>query len=116
MIFTAQYRYKGPGRVDITFKTTSVFGAVFAPTEQLVYGYKYHGMPEKDYKKQYFKLLDARATAHPEPFNQLTQIALDGDKYLALVCFCPPDAFCHRLLLMEYMEAFGMPYAGEMVL
>lgn len=116
MIFTAQFRYSGPGRVDITYKTTSDIGRVFAPTKAMVHGIKYGRLTEDGYKEQYFALLDARAIATPSTFNLLAQIAEHSDSYLVLVCYCPAGVFCHRLLLMEYMEAFGMPYTGEVVL
>ena len=37
-IYTGQYRYNGPDRVDITYKTEDpYFAAIFKPTKELVY-------------------------------------------------------------------------------
>lgn len=116
MIYTSQFRYSGPGRVDITFKTVDPFGKVFAPTKEMVYGYKYKGMSELVYSDMYDALLRSRAIGWAaDSFNSLAQVAADETKYVVLVCYCPPHAFCHRLLLMEFMARhFGVPYHGEL--
>lgn len=105
--WTAQYRYPGPSRLDITVKGLDPFGKFFAPTWGMVAEYKKN---PKDQQIQY---------AYAMAYNQIIQ---DNYQHLqlllhtneqVLVCFCPPGEFCHRHLLAKHLIAQGAEYIGE---
>lgn len=107
-ISTAQFRYSGPDRLDITFKTGD---PVFAPTKRLVYDYKYRGLSEDHYKTQYIQLMNNSYRNQQHRWNQI--LAMDT---VVFVCFCPPNSFCHRLLLAQLFIQLGAEYCGEIYL
>jgi len=119
-IFTAQYRYKGDDRVDITVKGNPEH--VLAPTWKLVKNLQDGKITQWEYSLGYFSLIVLRA-CNTDPFHRdsLTSMRWDEDanlrKSITLVCFCPPDTFCHRILAARLLENMGLGvYRGERIL
>lgn len=57
-IYTAQYNYKGGGRLDITVKGKHPIGRVFAPTWNMVMNLKQNpNYTEDNYKEDYSSLM-----------------------------------------------------------
>jgi len=115
-IYTAQYKYAGDDRMDITVKTSTRPGVILAPTWDMVMSHKDQTLSDWDYTVKYFSLLVARMNA-PEMegranrsmFNLLTE-----HKQITLVCFCPAFGFCHRVLAARMLENMGYGrYHGE---
>jgi len=105
IVYTAQYRYNGEDRLDITVRGKDPFGRIFAPTWEMVNGYKNKTLSEKDYIRKYDKII-----------NDVSIIAWDhifSLKKITLVCFCKPETFCHRVLLAKKLEEMGATYKGE---
>ncbi len=94
-IYTAQYRYPGGDRVDITAKGKHPLWSAFAPTWDMVQGVKNGTMTEPEYIKRYDTIL-TRVPMHV--WDVLLQM-----EEATFVCFCPETAFCHRHLLVWYM-------------
>ena len=121
MIWTAQYRYRGPDRIDITTKKTHPIGKWFAPDWATMVGpYRNGWIDEKEYTKRYMSHMRDNFVTNPSAFRWvLTQLEV------TLVCFCKPDAFCHRVILARDIfatssiaKAFNVPqaiYKGERV-
>jgi len=107
-VWTAQYRYSGPDRLDITVKGKDPFGKLFAPTWEMVMGLKGGKITETDYRSEYISLLLERSR---EKINWADMISEDR----TLVCFCKPGAFCHRVILAQFLaKAFNIvEYMGE---
>ena len=106
-LYTAQYRYPGPHRLDITVKGNDPVGRVFAPTWEMVSRYKQDGN-EEAYTTAYHKMMiDSYYDNHQEWREVLSRDTV------VLVCFCPAGAFCHRLLLAGYLSKLGAKYNGE---
>lgn len=126
-IWTAQYRYSGQDRVDITSKMSTIL----SPPWSLVTAYKksekeatYCGSKDKaegimltaqsSYTTQYLELLNISIGTNLSVFKDFIE---HGRKYnLTLVCFCNviKTGFCHRLLAAHYIEQhFGVTYMGE---
>ncbi len=103
-IWTAQYRYSGPDRLDIT----AGGGTAFAPSWGLVREYKGGYISEKEYEKKYRR---AMARSFRERKKEWAEV-LQRDR-VVLVCFCPHGAFCHRVLLAQILERRGGHYCGE---
>lgn len=106
--WTAQYRYPGPNRLDITVKGKDTLGRYFAPTWRMVQELKQGKRTEEEYIQQYHKHICKLFTERPN----IIQTILNYDE-LVLVCFCPYKTFCHRLLLADYLVQLGATFMGE---
>ena len=117
MLYTAQYRYPGKDRLDITVKGNDVAGKIYAPTWQMVQGFKNKTITEEEYTGQYYNLLIERWN-NSQDFRDSTLrlVNLFGktDRDMTLVCFCPANTFCHRYLLVEFLKHnWAAEYGGE---
>ena len=100
-IYTAQYRYSGADRTDITVKGNEQNGRFFAPTWSMVMGVKQGKISEEDYVKLYTDILQNSVSV--ESWDWFLSVPTR-----TLVCFCPKDAFCHRNILVNYLtHIFG---------
>lgn len=104
--WTAQYRYSGEDRFDITVK-----GAVnyaFAPTWNMVNAYKNGSMTEEQYTVEYRALMKKSIGTNKKAWEELLAL-----KEATLVCFCPSNTFCHRHILADILKQLGAHYMGE---
>lgn len=114
MLYTAQYRYSGKDRVDITVKGRCPAGKMWAPTWDMVTGVKKGTMSEKEYTRQYYKLLTSRWSDSDFVEATMQLVDMSKDRDVTLVCFCPAGAFCHRVLLVTWLQHnWGIIYGGE---
>ena len=112
MLYTAQYRYSGPDRLDITAKSKDPVGKLFAPTWDMIKDLKAGKITEKQYRAMYHVILMSRWEHYGLELTEISNKAKYQD--LTLVCFCPSDAFCHRYLLMELLTYnWRITYGGE---
>lgn len=111
-VWTAQYRYSGQDRIDITVKSAPYPWSIFAPTWKMVMDYKHAGgTPEAEqiYVNQYKSIVDRAFESHSQQLSDL----INSDRTITLVCFCRPGDFCHRVLLAKHFESLGATYYGE---
>jgi len=94
-LWTAQYRYSGPDRVDITVKAQHPTWKRFAPTWDMVMGHKNGVLSDAQYTNLYLNIL--HSLPH-DGWNPLLSM-----KEATLVCFCPATAFCHRHILAHHI-------------
>jgi len=110
-IYTAQYRYAGPDRLDITVKGNP--DHLLSPTWNIVRALQEGKITQWDYTIKYFALLIGRLTVPGTGFQFSLQKFLDLQE-ITLVCFCPPHTFCHRVLAARMLEELGFgKYLGE---
>lgn len=83
--------------IDITIQSSRPPWNIFAPTWELVKDFKAGKISENQYTEKYMGLMRARYKNNKDIFQQLIQLALTEN--VALVCYCPPEEFCHRHLL-----------------
>ena len=115
MLYTAQYRYPGQDRLDITVKGNNVAGKIYAPTWQMVQAVKEKTITEEEYTGRYYNLLIERWKTNGEEMMRLVNMVSDRD--MTLVCFCPSGAFCHRHLLVEFLRHnWAVEYGGERII
>ena len=107
-VWTAQYRYSGKDRIDITIKSAVYPWNVFAPTWEMVMEYE-RSRNEEVYIRQYTTIIDKAFELHPQQLSVL----LNSDRTITLVCFCRPGDFCHMVLLAKHFESLGATYLGE---
>lgn len=69
------------------------------PTQELVYGVKYHGRSDEWYITGYRRLLAARWQE-----VQTWLDALRPDVDITIVCYCRKGAFCHRHLIARMLQ------------
>ena len=105
--WTAQYRYPGPYRLDITVKGNDPKGKYWAPTWDMVMGHKKTG-DDAAYIAKYHEHMLYMISQQPSIWEEL----LEMDQ-VVLVCFCNSNAFCHRFLLTHYLKWAGAEYMGE---
>jgi uncharacterized protein YeaO (DUF488 family) len=102
---------------EIVFVDTTVKSGnkAFAPTWDIVLDYKQGRISWSEYTERYQKLMDQSKEQWPEEWSKLK--ALDK---VALACYCPAGANCHRHLLMEivfrdlHKEGVDAVYMGEL--
>jgi len=116
-IYTAQYKYSGPDRIDITIKGAVKPGEVLAPTWDMVKRYKAGTLGDWDYTMEYFGLVMGRIfNLSPTWRNELDEI-ISNRSQITLVCFCPASTFCHRVLAAQMIQNMGYgKYIGELIL
>jgi hypothetical protein len=102
-IYTAQYRYSGADRLDITVKGQDPLGRIFAPTWDMVMGVKKGHITENDYAMAYIPIL-LKAIRNEDVVKQIKERYKNG---ITLVCYCPSGHFCHRILSARGLSAAG---------
>lgn len=107
-VFTSQIRYSGPDRLDITIKSGEL---TFAPTWDMVMGYKSGKLTEEAYTKAYYSMMRASYRANRARWDELL-----SQPRVVLVCYCKAGAFCHRTLLANILVKLGASYGGEIVM
>jgi uncharacterized protein YeaO (DUF488 family) len=114
-LYTAQYRYSGQDRLDITAKGKDTYGNLYAPTWEMVMGYKKGRLTKSQYTDRYYDLLRYR-WRHEAGFSQAMSNLAEAAKRrdVTLVCFCQAGDFCHRNILKDILvKSFNVPYVGE---
>jgi hypothetical protein len=112
MLYTAQYRYPGKDRLDITVKGNCPDGKIYAPTWEMVRGLQAGTLPEAEYTRQYYNHLIERWHVAGSEIHDLVDTVRDRD--VTVVCFCPPGTFCHRHLLVKFLQHnWAVEYGGE---
>lgn len=112
-VYTAQYNYKGPNRVDITVKSAEPPWKVFAPTWDMVNTYLASPRDKKAaqiYTMEYDKIVLKAFMYNNKTLTDL----IHSDETRVLVCFCKAGAFCHRILLAVHLASLGAKYKGEL--
>ena len=107
-LYTAQYRYSGDDRLDITIKGKDPIGRIFAPSWKMVMGSKEGKISWDEYQKMYRELMQNAYRQHRDTWDNI----LNRDE-VTLVCFCKSDPTCHRYLLADYFSKLGAEYLGE---
>jgi len=112
MLYTAQYRYSGEDRFDITVRGNTQTGKLYAPTWSMVNGIKNKTLSYEDYTAQYYDLLLKRWITHSTVISNLVDKIQTED--VTFVCFCPAGSFCHRYLLVNFLQYnWHVEYGGE---
>lgn len=81
--------------MDITIKSGN---KAFAPTWDMVMGYKNKTISEDQYTTQYLQMLNDSYKKNKSEWDKL--LAMES---VTFVCYCPKNNFCHRHLLAEYL-------------
>lgn len=112
-VYTAQYRYDGHYRTDLTVKGADPPWNVFAPTWDMVNAYlkgPRDKVSEQKYIVEYDKIV---LKAFMYKHNALSTL-LNSNDTRVLVCFCQAGSFCHRVLLAMHLSSLGANYLGEL--
>ena len=99
------YWYKGSDKYDITVKTGD---KIFAPSWDMVKGYKSETISNKEYIKLYSRLMVKSYNDHRHVWESILNM-----NEITFCCYCRPGDFCHRVLLAKYFEKLGATYKGE---
>ena len=109
-LYTSRITYKGPNRLDITVKSATSLGKIWAPTWEIVMGAKNGIISEQEYKEKYLQLMRTSLS-----LNKRAWMALLMKEELVICCYCKAGDFCHRLILAKEIlpklcERYGIPY------
>jgi hypothetical protein len=115
-VATARVSYGGPDRLDVTSRTASPLGRVFAPPWSLVWPLVQ--------KRRRGLLTEADWAGYAEAYTALMRQSyllrrgaweeLLARERVVLVCYCTDVAQCHRRLLGEILGKLGAQYQGEL--
>lgn len=108
LVYTAQLRYSGADRLDVTVKGKDPVGKHFAPTWDMVNGWNSGKLTEPEYTTEYMEMM--RRSYRD---NRMVWDELLSREEVTLCCFCRPGIFCHRILLAGILEKLGAEYGGE---
>jgi len=136
-LWTARHSYNGPDKFDITYKSDQVvmvnndiegldpvsFRAEWVrPTQNMVRGYKYGWEDLEDDNKQeterrkqiryvymYHKIIEKAWNEH---LMEMFEVVKKRPS-MTITCYCASTAFCHRFLLVHYLQQLGALYMGE---
>ncbi|HLY25954.1 MAG TPA: hypothetical protein VKQ72_06420 [Aggregatilineales bacterium] len=119
VVYTSRVGYRGPGGLDITVKSATVAGRILAPEWAMVGGVKgwggYAKLSVEEYTRQFYDLLRSRFRQDSQAF-----LSLLNHEQLVTLCYCRPDVFCHRHLVVDILgkiaQARGLPFirGGEL--
>ena len=105
-IWTAQIGCYDPDELNISRKSGNL---AFAPTQDLMVGYKLGEISEAFYTDVYLKCMAQSRIDNPEDWERLK-----NQEKVVLTCYCRPGTFCHRVLLAQFLEKHGFGiYKGE---
>jgi hypothetical protein len=107
-VYTAQYRYSGSDRLDITVKGKNSIGKYFAPTWNIVYMFRDGSIDWSEYTRIYTDLMRTSYIKHRDIWEEV----LSRDE-VTFVCFCRKGSDCHRYLLADIFTKIGAVYRGE---
>ena len=75
-----------------------------APTQKLLYDYKYHGLSWEDYEVRFFQLMKGHRAARR--IRELSERSRN-DEVITLLCYEKTDVKCHRRLLKNLIDKSG---------
>lgn len=111
ILFTAQFRYGGPDRVDVTTRRQHPVGAAFAPSwTTMVAPFREGRISWEQYSERY------NAFLRTVPATAVNWVLSQPE--VTFVCFCPKVELCHRSLLAAYFQTMyprSCRYAGERI-
>ncbi len=87
---------------DIKVMDTTVKSgySIFAPTWDMVLGHKAGTLSDEEYTAQYRNMLLASWKKDRQKWMDF----LNDDDTYALACYCPAGNFCHRHLLIKFLQ------------
>lgn len=101
--------------IDLVDTTHASRFQLFSPVREAVYAYKNGTIDEEEYSKIYRQTLINSWQSKRQNWMDFLQAA----PMSAMACYCAPDKFCHRHLLVKFLEqlckqlGIGFEYYGE---
>lgn len=95
----AKWRLAKDLNIEVIDSTVRSGIPALAPSWNMVMQHKSGKLSDEDYTKQYRELMLKSYMTNQTVWNEL----INKDK-IAIACYCNPDKFCHRHLLVKYLE------------
>lgn len=103
-VYTARVSYGGPDRLDITRKSATPEGLIFAPSIEFL-------KKRNNHVKHNVYIAEMRVSYTNNPAGWAALLARDE---VTLCCSCVDPANCHRVTLAQYiLTKLGAQYLGE---
>lgn len=113
----ANWRVARARNIEIVDTTVKSGGALFSPTWDIVMASKEGRITPQEYTEQYRQLMLSSWNNNRDAWRAFVR----REEPLAIACYCPPDQFCHRHLLIgifcEICQSSKLPfyYYGELL-
>lgn len=107
----AQWRLIKDSDVELIDTTVKSGNKAFSPSWDMVKAYKDGLLSEDDYTILYNQLMDKSCVA-----NKQEWLNLINKNKVAIACYCKPDVFCHRHLLVNAIEIFAEEHERTVIL
>ena len=104
-VFTSSMQYQGDYKLDITVKSGD---KVFAPSWDIVMGYKNGKISADQYIEAYLSIMHKSYVDNRKRWDEV--LAMDE---VVFCCYCKSGDFCHRLILSQIFEKLGAKVFGE---
>ena len=102
--------YRGSDKLDVTVMSGRGIGRYFAPSWEMVRGFKQGTLSWEEYERMYLERLRQVWVSKRGVFRQLFRMGR-----VTFVCYCKSDEQCHRRLLREVVAKIGRKYGIEVV-
>jgi uncharacterized protein YeaO (DUF488 family) len=93
--------------LDITVKSGD---KAFAPTWDMVMGYKNGTKSEEQYEAEYVALMERSMQENRERWFEVL-----NSGSVTLLCYCRAGDFCHRTLLVDLLDSFSIGHGVEVI-
>lgn len=104
--------------LNVDFVDTTVKSGynLFSPTWDMVLSHKAKTMSDEEYTKLYYERMRENWNSRRDEWLRFMQ----QEQPIALACYCSPEKFCHRHLLVKILEklcqkqGIDFKYYGEL--
>lgn len=113
----SQWRKVKAANVELFDITVKSGDQRFAPEPDVLWAYKRGEVTDEEYTERYTQKLRSLFIREPSAFEDL----LNTDTPKALACYCRAGKFCHRHLLLTFLQELAedneisFVYAGEIL-
>ncbi len=104
----ARWREANQRGIEVVNTTVKSGMPIFAPSKDIVYGVKYHGMSTDEYRHEYLRLMNQSYFQNQQAWEEF--LLFRRDSRIALACYCTPGEFCHRHLLAPMIQKVATHY------
>ncbi len=94
--------------LDVTIKSQSRIGTLFAPTWNMVWDYKNKVISEEQYTNLYLDHMRQSYKLNKDVWDKIL-----SRNEIIFLCYCHKGNFCHRILLAKIFKKLGGTYEGE---
>lgn len=101
----ARWRAAKLQNIPVENITVAAEHPIFSPSWEMVLNHKHQLLSDEAYSDKYTELMRKSLREHHDAWIDFCR----RDK-VAIGCYCPPNVFCHRLLLIRMLDRICLHY------